>query len=336
MTSHLFPSPKRFIISRTDGIGDVLLTLPLAGALKQHDPDCTIAMLGRSYTEPLVRACEHVDVVLNWDEVKNRPLKEQAEWLADYDVDTIIHVFPRKEIAAAARRARIPRRIGTSHRTYHWWTCNRLAHFSRKTSDLHESQLNLRLLEPLGFETQYPLDQIPSLYGLTTLAPLSPEFSRLIDPQRFNLILHPKSKGSAKEWGVENFARLISALPRDRFKLFITGSAAEGMVVGPTLLQPFPHVFDLTGKMELDQLIAFIAAADGLLACSTGPLHLAAALSKAAVGLYSSRRPLHPGRWAPLGVNVRVIEDGIAEPYQGRLQIPVERVINTIVSNLGI
>jgi ADP-heptose:LPS heptosyltransferase len=62
-----------------------------------------------------------------------------------------------------------------------------------------------------------------------------------------------------------------------------------------------PHVHNLTGKMSLDELIAFIGAADVLVAASTGPLHIAAACGIQAIGLYADRRPIHPGRWAPLG-----------------------------------
>jgi ADP-heptose:LPS heptosyltransferase len=40
---------------------------------------------------------------------------------------------------------------------------------------------------------------------------------------------------------------------------------------------------------------------DGLVSASTGPLHIAAALRKYALGLYPPIKPIHPGRWAPLG-----------------------------------
>jgi heptosyltransferase-3 len=53
--------------------------------------------------------------------------------------------------------------------------------------------------------------------------------------------------------------------------------------------------------LALPEFIAFIAAADGLVAGSTGPLHLAAALGRHALGLYPPIRPMHPGRWGPLG-----------------------------------
>jgi heptosyltransferase III len=302
-----------------------VLTLPMAGALKQQFPDYAVLFLGSGYTAPFIRACEHVDFFVNWDEVKDKP-GEQAAFLAALGADAIVHVFPCQEIAAAARRAKIPLCIGTSHRWFHWLTCNRLVHLSRKSSDLHEAQLNLRLLESLGATRRYTREQIPPLYGLTKLAHLPAEFSQLLDVKKFNLILHPKSKGSAKEWGEENFAQLITALPREKFKLFITGSEAEGRLVRPSLVQPFPFVTDLSGKLTLDELMSFIAAADGLLACSTGPLHLAAALGTTAVGLYASRRPLHPGRWSPLGKHVVVIEDGRLERYEGNLAISVEQV----------
>jgi heptosyltransferase-3 len=53
--------------------------------------------------------------------------------------------------------------------------------------------------------------------------------------------------------------------------------------------------------LELPEFIAFIAAADGLVAGSTGPLHLAGALGRHALGLYPPIKPMHPGRWGPLG-----------------------------------
>jgi hypothetical protein len=52
---------KRIIISRTDNLGDVILTLPMAGILKSEIPGCYILFLGKKYTKPLVDACEHVD-----------------------------------------------------------------------------------------------------------------------------------------------------------------------------------------------------------------------------------------------------------------------------------
>ena len=46
-----------------------------------------------------------------------------------------------------------------------------------------------------------------------------------------------------------------------------------------------------------------IFEADALVAASTGPLHIAAALGKRAIGIYPPIKPMHPGRWAPVGEN---------------------------------
>ena len=57
----------------------------------------------------------------------------------------------------------------------------------------------------------------------------------------------------------------------------------------------------MNGKFDLRELIAFVNQADVLVACSTGILHLAAALGKACVGIYAPMKPIHPGRWKPIG-----------------------------------
>jgi ADP-heptose:LPS heptosyltransferase len=55
------PEPAHLLICRTDNIGDVVLTLPVAGYLKQRFPGIRIGFLCRSYAAPLVRCCDAVD-----------------------------------------------------------------------------------------------------------------------------------------------------------------------------------------------------------------------------------------------------------------------------------
>jgi heptosyltransferase III len=292
---------KKLIICRTDGIGDVILTLPLAGLMKRLHPGVKICFIGRSYTVPVISACEHVDEFINWDEVSGDTRKEKIEYFKAMQADAIIHVFPNKELAQIAYLSKITLRVGTSHRFHHWLYCNHLVHVGRKRSLLHEAQLNARLFAPLGVKATPSLEELMPLTGLTRPDELDATFARMIDPQRFNVILHPKSKGSAREWGIENFSELIRLLPRDRYKIFISGSTEDRMSLQAHIKTWGSDVTDITGRMPLSQFIAFINTADGVVAASTGPLHIAAALSKVAVGLYAPMRPIHPGRWAPLG-----------------------------------
>jgi len=292
-------NPQSIILSRTDAIGDVILTLPLAGVLKKQFPACKIYFLGRSYTEPVISLSKYVDGFIDFDAFLKAT--DKAGFLRKYNANTIVHVFPKKEIAVAAKKAGIANRIGTSHRIFHLFTCNYRLNIGRKNSDLHEAQLNLKLLKPFQITTGFSLAEIPGFYGFEKIKPLPGQFASLIDPKKINVILHPKSNRSAREWGLDNFLTLISLLPAEKYKIFISGSGNEKLLLEDWIKQLPPHVVDLTGAMTLDELIGFFSRCDGLVAASTGPLHIAAALNRYALGIYPPIRPMHPGRWAPLG-----------------------------------
>jgi ADP-heptose:LPS heptosyltransferase len=300
-------SYKNIIISRTDGIGDVVLALPMAGVLKELYPESNIIFLGRDYTKVIIDSCKHIDRFVGWDNIIKLGEAEAVSYFKSLQADVIIHVFSRKSIAELAKKANIPLRIGTSHRHYHWNTCNRLVGLSRRRSIHHEAQLNLKLLVSLGAKKKFDLAEIPKYYGFSNIGSPDKRFNSLLSPDKFNLIIHPCSKGSAREWGMRNYQQLLETIPKDKFKVFISGTEEEGAMARPFLMDKFPDIVDLTGKMSLPELISFISAADGLLAASTGPLHIAAALGKYALGLYAPMRPIHPGRWAPLGENATFI-----------------------------
>lgn len=294
-------TPQHIIISRTDSIGDVVLTLPVAKVLKDHFPGIQIAFLGKSYTKPVIQACSYVDTFIDLDD-----FNKGNTLVNGHKADTILHVFPTPAIAKKAKELRIPLRIGTTNRLYHWFTCNRLIKLSRKNSPLHEAQLNLKLLEVFGINKDFTLEEIGQSFGLTKTEKLRPVFSELLSKDQYNLILHTKSQGSAREWGLKNFIQLIRSLDPHRFRIFISGTEKEKALIAPLFEAVGGMVVDITGKMPLSQFIAFIKASDGLVANSTGPLHIAAALGRDAFGIYPPMRPIHPGRWAPLGPSAEV------------------------------
>lgn len=195
------------------------------------------------------------------------------------NADAIIHVFPNREIAVLARNVNIPLRAGTSHRIFQWTTCNKLINFSPRKSDLHEAQLDLKLLAPFRIKNDLSLNELQKKFGFSKVKPLSEKLASLLDREKFNLILHPQSQGNAREWRLDNFSELVRILPEDQYKIFVTGTGEEGSRMLKFFLF-LPHVINLTWKLSLDELISFIAAADGLVAASTGPLHLAAVLGE--------------------------------------------------------
>lgn len=238
-----------------------------------------------------------------------------------------------------AEKAGIPLRVGTLSRLYHWYTCNRKIHLPRRNSSLHEAQLNISMLKSLGMDTDVDIKAIPEYYGFSRIPDLTEKIKSWPDPNRFNLILHPRSKGSAREWGLENFQKVIDVLPEEKFKIFIGGSSQEGDSMR-SWIQSNPRVQDLCGKMNLREYIALIQVCDGLIAASTGPLHLSAALGKLAIGLFAPMRPIHPGRWKALGpkAHALVIEKTCNDCRKGGecaciRQISAQQVVDLVLNS---
>jgi ADP-heptose:LPS heptosyltransferase len=293
-------SHKTILISRTDSIGDVCLTLPLCGYLKQRFEGIRIVFLGNTYTAPVLACCPDIDMVLSWKELSSLPENEQVHQLTSLSLFAAIHVFPNKEVARLVKKCGVPNRIGTSHRLFHWLTCSHRVDFTRKNAEEHESQLNFHLLKPTGLNKLPTLEEVQTYVHFSTEQTVPDWLAETLNTHQPKVILHPKSQGSAVEWGVNRFAELGQALLDAGYALYYTGTEKEA--------ESFRHLIpqdciDTTGKLSLSELIALIQHADALVAASTGPLHIEGLLGKRAVGLFAPRRPIHPGRWRPLGAN---------------------------------
>jgi ADP-heptose:LPS heptosyltransferase len=285
-----FREIKHVCISRTDAIGDVILTLPLAGYFKKFNPSVKITFLCSSYTEDVVRCSEHVDKILTTNNI--------ASLVNETLPDAVVHAFPDFKLARFFYKAGVFFRIGTSHRWFHWILCNRKVNFSRKNSPLHESQLNFYLLRPFGFHipdkgniSEYYGFRLPSDYQVPEQIQ-----KQIVGPY---IILHPKSKGSAREWKEENFINLAEKLHKAGYQVLVCGTEKEQQQVAQ--LHHSPYITNLMGQLNLREYIALISGARGLVAASTGPLHIAAMAGIKSAGLYPSVRPMHAGRWAPIG-----------------------------------
>lgn len=293
--------PKNIIISRTDSIGDMVLALPIAAVLKKHYPDMVIAYMGTPYTKAIIEACSNIDYFIDQEDFLTKPIK-----LKGADPECILHVLPKPVLAKRAKELNIALRIGTINRSFHWLTCNKLVRLSRKNSNLHEAQLNLKILAPFGVNFNLSLAEIAASFALEKIQILPNNLSGLLAPNKFNLILHPKSRGSGREWDLQHYISLIEMLDTDKFQLFVSGTANEKAVLEPLINKVGHRVTNLIGRLSLPEFIAFIANCDGLLASSTGPVHLAAALNIHSLGIYPPMRPIHPGRWQPIGKRAKV------------------------------
>ena len=291
--------PGTVILSRPDALGDAVVTMTTAGWLKKHAPSVRLVVIAKEYTRPVWERCAHVDRVITLED-----LERAGESTADLELkmvraDAIVHVFPHRSVARWAKAAGIPRRIGTSHRWWNWFTCNERVDFSRKRSDLHEAQLNIKLLGPFGVPVPGSISELVPHIGYVPPEP-STRIRALLRPGVKNVVLHPLL-GSGVGWGLENFATLIRTLDPSHYHCLITGTAEEAERYRSHLPFEAPHVTDTGGTLDMEGLMELIGACDAFVSASTGPLHLAAASGVRSIGLFSMRRPILPARWAPMG-----------------------------------
>ncbi|MEO6524542.1 MAG: glycosyltransferase family 9 protein [Mucilaginibacter sp.] len=301
---------KHILIHRIDAVGDVVLTLPTCIYLKQVIPEVIISFLGRGYTKPIVDACSAVDHFIDHDELVLMTEQEQIANIRARNIDVIVHAFIKTTVARLGKKAGIPIRIGITSKNSHFLYCNRLIRLSRGKSFLHEAQRPIFLLRAIG------IDHVPTQGTLAysyrdhfkPATELPERLSQHLKADKFNLILHPKSNGSGREWHMDRFKALINKIPASKFNIIITGSPKEALLFEDWVKDMPANVTDLSGKMSLAELVAFIFKADGLLASGTGPVHIGAASGIHTLGLFPISWAMNAIQWAPLGRKGQHIE----------------------------
>jgi ADP-heptose:LPS heptosyltransferase len=291
----------RILVVRTDRIGDVILTLPMAHVLKRQFPASRVAMLIREYTAELVALHASVDDVL-FDDEGGHPLalRKLVAQLRAGNFDVVFHTHPRFRLAIATFMAGIPVRVGTGYRWYSF-LFNRKVYEHRKDAHRHELEYNLNLLSEIGctfaYAAEAPTFSVPeeSAQRIENLL-----HRRGITPQNRLILLHPGSGGSARDWSPENFGLLGKRLTAmDGVAVMFTGGAGEEDILHRARSLSGPGTSILDETVSLTEFAALAHRASLFVANSTGMLHLAAAVGTPVVGLYSQLTPLSAARWGP-------------------------------------
>ena len=292
--------PKNILIVRTDRIGDVVLSLPLASIIKKHFPETRITFLLREYTRALAENNPFIDEIMT-AKVDNGKLKvgENIQQLKD-KYDACIVAYPTYPIALTLFLANIKTRIGTGYRWYSFFF-NKKIYDHRKYGERHELEYNVRLLKHLGIEENIN-EEIVSF----NLQPdennrqlVSGELKRIgIIKNKRIIIIHPGSGGSAVDLPFDKVKLLIELMARELdCEILITGSAGEKELCASLVVNE--KTKNVAGRFELGELIALIEKSDLLIANSTGPIHIAAALGKYVIGFYPKIAACSPKRWGP-------------------------------------
>ncbi|MFH0735008.1 MAG: glycosyltransferase family 9 protein [bacterium] len=288
---------NNILIIRTDRIGDVVLTLPLAQKIKKFNPKAKLIFMVKEYTKPIVELNPYVDKIITID---NLSFMDILNIFKKEKFDTVIHVYPKLKFALCSFLAGIENRIGTGYR-YYSLLFNKKVFEHRKSGNKHELEYNLQLLKEIGIGDNIINDSVDfsihpdkeSIAKINTFL-----IDREIDNKLPTIIIHPGSGGSAIDMPIGKFYELVVLLAQSlQFNVLITGSQNENDICEKLVVSKNVHNF--SGKLSLKELIALINISDMLIANSTGPIHLAAALNKNVIGFYPKFNECSELRWGP-------------------------------------
>jgi ADP-heptose:LPS heptosyltransferase len=293
----------KILLVRPDGIGDQVLCLPVASALRNLMPRAHITFLSSAGARPVLDHHPDVDAVLTLSGGE-RFGDLVALFRKGFDAAVFLKPFPKLMIAALA--AGVSTRVATGYRWYSI-VANRRVYEHRHHFAKHESEYNIGMLKGLGLAPGR--NQEPRL--VLTSAERSRAQERLAGTPSPRIVVHPGGF-STRRWRAGHYWNLVQRIVEEEFGAILIGSAAEAETFQkdkPAGQRPPDGVLDLMGKVGLRDLMAVIAASDLLVSGSSGPTHLAAGLGRPVVSIYDPRRSQLPIRWRPLGNGVVLTPD---------------------------
>ncbi|MCE5300069.1 MAG: glycosyltransferase family 9 protein, partial [Spirochaetia bacterium] len=208
---------EKILVSRTDGIGDLLLTTPLIHELRLKYPQAEIIALVNRYAAPVLENNPDVTSVMLYDKKEH---EQAVKVLKNTYFDAVVAVYPRPELAWAFFTAHIPRRIGTSRRWYSF-LFNEKVNISRRNPYKHEADYNLDLVaryigNATASKEYYYMTDRESDNGAAYIA------KKLLEKGSF-IVVHPGSKGSAWNLSVNRYTELVEKLCAKGRKVLLTG-----------------------------------------------------------------------------------------------------------------
>jgi heptosyltransferase-2 len=291
------------LIVRPDGIGDILLSIPVATQLRQLVPGVKIGFLASPTTAPLLDRHPDVDYVRTIRFTD--PMKELRRAFSQ-GVEAAIFLKPFRRLMWAAWLAGVPIRVATGYRWYSL-LANRRVYEHRSEFSKHESEYNVDMLRGLKLCPQPVRPPVLTLTETERAAGAS-RWSGLPDPR---VVIHPGGI-SARRWSFDRYRELALTLAEREYGVMLTGSDQERVEFGgcaALATRLSSRITDCMGKLALRELMAVIANAHIVVSGATGPAHLAAALGIPTVTLFDPRRNNLPVRWKPLGLGALLRPD---------------------------
>ncbi len=301
---------KRILVSRTDRIGDVLLSTPVFEALRKKYPFAYIAALVSPYAQDIVRGNPFIDEVIIYD--KDREHKsilsslKFALWLKAKKFDLALILHPINRMHLIAYFAGIKRRVGYD-RKLGVFLNDRIKH-TKQFGAKHEMEYALDLVRHLGIESE----------GILPYMPISKDSQEKADQILINagvgrddkvLIIHPSASCPSKIWPTERFAGVCDVLmEKYNFKVLVIASSKDYGLAEQVVKAMKHQAVNLAGKTSVGDLAALLKKSALFISNDSGPVHIAWVVGTPVIAIFGrGQKGLSPLRWGPRGLPDRIL-----------------------------
>lgn len=316
---------KRILIINLAFIGDVLLSTPVARALRHAYPDAVIDMLVVPLAAPIARGNPYVDDVLEYDK-RGRHKKIGALWrliaairTRRYDLAVCTNFAPRGAMLAWA--GGIPRRVGYDAQHAGLFLTDRVS--PRRPLIRHEAENYLDVLKPLGITT----DDTSLALAVNPADAAALAAKVAFDEARPVVAVCPVGSYRQKSWPAASFGALIRRL-KPHADVYVVGAKGEADRLEEVNAASGGLATVLAGTLTLGELTALLARARLLVSVDTGPMHIASAVGTPVVALFG---PTDPRVWGPRGPRDVILHSPVdCGPCWGRTVCDDHRCMNLL------
>lgn len=293
---------KRIIVSRTDKIGDLILSIPSFFMIKKMYPHAELVVLVRKYNYEIVKNLPYVDRILKIDDFTQGELLEKISY---FKADMFIALYNDKFVSQLAKASKAPIKIGPLSKLCSFFTFNKGVWQKRSKSIKNEAEYNLDLIKKADIK------RYDEVFEINTRLYIGEENKKAADTffSTYNivdrtLVVNPFIGGSAKNIKDEEYASLIRRFRDDNpDKTVIIVCHISEEERGNKLVEDIGRekVYLYANGGDLLNIAAIIQRGSVYLGASTGPTHIAGALQKRVVGIYPAKATQSTTRWGIFG-----------------------------------
>lgn len=324
------PGARRILVVRLSARGDVVLSSPLAGALRRRCPSAHIAWAVEERTADVIRHNPHLDEVIVWERAEWKRMLRTGRWgaflgaavdffgeLRDRRFDVAIDAQGLLRSGALAFFSGAPVRIGLGSREGSRLLMTKVVKrefFTRRIASADAAFARALGLDTASFRMEIPRggDELAAVDRIVEEKGLGDGFVAAVP---FTTRFH-------KHWFEDRWSALIRQI-RERAGLGVVllggpgdRAAADRILAGAANGADGAPLVDLVGRTTLGEASAVVSRCSALVGVDTGLSHMAHAFGRPAVLIFGSNAPyLDPPTTA-----ARILHSGRdCSPCWGRL-----------------